>query len=132
MKSQLCKFNYLDLDFNFQCPQSVFRKQCLVHLLHKYDLNSAQTGLVFLNIASTYTLFSPLVGKMFDKGMGGLVLITMGLLVLGFLVMGPLSRLELLSSLWVTVASMGVQVVGVSLVYIGSLLTMRGALAQLV
>ena len=60
------------------------------------------------------------------------MLITIGnsLLVLGFLAMGPLSRLELFSSLWVTVASMGVQGVGVSMVYIGSLLTMMGALTQ--
>jgi predicted MFS family arabinose efflux permease len=78
----------------------------------------------------TYSLASPLVGKMYDQGLGGFKLITTGsgLVTLGFLSMGPFTRLEIFSGLWVTVASMGVQGIGFSLVYIGSLLTMMGEL----
>ena len=80
----------------------------------------------------TYSLASPLVGKMYDKGLGGFKLITTGsgLVTLGFIVMGPLTRLDIFSSVWLTVASMGVQGIGFSLVYIGSLLTMLGELQQ--
>ena len=67
---------------------------------------------------------------MYDHELGGFKLITSGggLVTLGFLFMGPFTRLDLFSGLWVTVASMGVQGVGFSFVYIGSLLTMMGEL----
>ena len=102
------------------------------HLFNKHGLNSAETGLVFLTTAMTYSLASPLVGKMYDKGLGGFKLITTGsgLVTVGFIVMGPLTRLDIFSGVWLTVASMGVQGIGFSLVYIGSLLTMLGELQQ--
>ena len=67
---------------------------------------------------------------MYDHGLGGFKLITSGggLVTLGFLFMGPLTRLDLFSELWVIVVSMGVQGVGFSFVYIGSLLTMMSEL----
>ena len=102
------------------------------HLLYRHGLNSAQTGLVFLSTAMTYSMVSPLVGKMYDYGLGGFKLITTGswLVTLGFLLMGPLSLLPQLSGLWITVASMGLQGVGFSFIYIGSLLTMLGELSD--
>ena len=86
---------------------------------------------MFLTTAMTYSLASPLVGKMYDKGLGGFKLITTGsgLVTVGFIVMGPLSRLDIFSGVWLTVASMGVQGIGFSFVYIGSLLTMMGELS---
>ena len=101
------------------------------HLLFKHGLNSAQTGLVFLTPAMTYSLASPVVGEMFDHGLSGFKLITTGsgLVTLGFISMGPLSLLKQFSGLWVTVTSMGLQGIGFSFVYIGSLLSMMGELS---
>ena len=67
---------------------------------------------------------------MYDHGLGGFKLITSGggLVTLGFLFMGPFTRLTLFSGLWVIVGSMGVQGVGFSFVYTGALLTMMGEL----
>ena len=42
--------------------------------------------------------------------------------------MGPLSFLKIFSGLWVTITSMGLQGIGISFVYIGTLLTMMGEL----
>ena len=99
-------------------------------LLIKHGMTSAQTGLVFLSSALTYTITSPLVGKMYDLGWGGFKLITAGswIITIGFLWMGPLSLLKMFSGLWVTITSMGLQGIGISFVYIGTLLTMMGEL----
>ena len=96
----------------------------------KHGMTSAQTGLVFLSTALTYIITSPLVGKMCDLGWGGFKLITTGSLIItiGFLCMGPLSFLKIFSGLWVTITSMGLQGIGISFVYIGTLLTMMGEL----
>ena len=99
-------------------------------LLIKHGMTSAQTGLVFLSTALTYILTSPLVGKMYDHGWGGFKLFTAGswIITIGFLCMGPLSLLKIFSGLWVTITSMGLQGIGISFVYIGTLLTMLGEL----
>ena len=98
-------------------------------MLYSHNLDSAQTGLVFLTTALTYSLVSPVVGRLYDAGLGGFTLISVGsgLVTLGFLAMGPG---PLSFYLEVTVISMGLQGIGFSLVYIGSLLTMLGQLAE--
>ena len=102
------------------------------HLLTKYGINSAQTGLVFLSPALTYTIFSPWVGKLYDHGWGGLKIILSGswIITIAFLCMGPLSLVEECSGVWVIITSMGLQGIGSCFVYIGTSLTMIGAIEE--
>ena len=100
-------------------------------LKKQYGISASQTGLVFMTFGACYTLFSPVVGYLTDKGLNGLHAIIIGnfLIFLGFVFIGPVPPLESLASLKLTVASLGVQGLGSAFTYIGSLVfMMRGAL----
>ena len=98
-------------------------------LKQKYEISSSQTGLVFMSFGASYSLFSPMVGFLTDKGLDGLHAIVIGnfLIFLGFLFIGPVPPLRSLASLELTTVSLGVQGLGSAFTYIGSLVFMMRA-----
>ena len=98
-------------------------------LKQRYGISASQTGLVFMAFGASYSLFSPMVGFLTDKGLNGLHAIILGnfLLFLGFLFIGPVPPLRSLASLELTTISLGVQGLGSAFTYIGSLVFMMRA-----
>ena len=98
-------------------------------LKKSYGISSSQTGLVWMAFGAAYTLFSPMVGFLTDKGLDGLVAIIIGnfLIFLGFLFIGPVPPLSSVASLELTTVSLGVQGLGSAFSYIGSLVFMMRA-----
>jgi len=98
-------------------------------LKHQYKINASQTGLVFMAFGIAYTLFTPVIGFLIDKGLDGLHSIIVGnfIIFLGFVLIGPIPPLKHLASLEVTVSALGTQGLGSSFSYIGTLIYMMKA-----
>ena len=101
-------------------------------LVQSYGINSFQTGLVFMAFGLTYTIFTPIVGFLTDRGMDGMTTIIIGNLciLLAFIFLGPIPWFKSImgSQLPVTVVSIGLQGLGSGATYLGSLLLMmKGA-----
>ena len=95
-------------------------------LKHKYHVSSSQTGLVFMVFGLSYTLFSPVVGYLTDKGLNGLHAMIVGnfIIFLGYVFLGPIPPLSSIGSLTITTVALGCQGLGSSFTYIGTLLFM--------
>ena len=74
----------------------------------------------------SYTLFSPVVGYLTDKGLNGLHAMIVGnfIIFLGYVFLGPIPPLSALGSLTITTVALGCQGLGSSFTYIGTLLFM--------
>ena len=97
-------------------------------LVQTYGLSSLQTGLVFMAFGATYTIFTPIVGFLTDKGLDGITVIIVGNLsiLLAFILLGPIPPINSMVGgvLGLTVFSMGLQGLGSGATYLGSLLLM--------
>ena len=98
-------------------------------LKHKYNLSASQTGLVFMAFGLSYTVFTPLIGYMTDKGMDGLLAMIIGnfIIFLGFVFLGPAPPLKMIASVNITITALGLQGLGSAFTYIGTLLYMMKA-----
>ena len=103
-------------------------------LVQTYGLSSFQTGLVFMAFGVTYTIFTPIVGYLTDRGLDGMTVIILGNLaiLLAFLLLGPVPPVKSLlgGSLGLTVFSVGLQGLGSGATYLGSLLLMMRAVLE--
>ena len=97
-------------------------------LVQSYGVTSFQTGLVFMAFGVTYTIFTPVVGFLTDRGLDGITTIIIGNLCifLAFVLLGPIPVFKQLigSQLPLTVFSVGLQGLGSGATYLGSLLLM--------
>ena len=92
-----------------------------------YGLSSSQTGLVLMTFGLVYTIFTPLCGFLTDRGLDGLVAMTIGNLIIsvGFVVLGPIPPFQAIGGkLWLVVVSLGLQGLGSAATYLGALLYM--------
>lgn len=99
---------------------------------HKYGISAAQTGLVFMAFGLSYTVSTPIIGFIIDKGLNGLYASILGNFVIffGFVCIGPMPLLKAIASLGLTVTSLSVQGVGSAFTYIGTLLFMMRAVSE--
>lgn len=91
------------------------------------ELNSSEIGLVFMAFSVGYTIFTPLFGVLIDKGLNGLTTLLIGnlLIALSYIFVGPLPQLSFLGQhLWLTTLSVGLNGIGCSATYLGSLIYM--------
>ena len=97
-------------------------------LVQTYGVSSFQTGLVFMAFGVTYTIFTPIVGFLTDRGLDGITVIILGNLciLLAFVLLGPIPPVKSLvgGGLGLTVFSVGLQGLGSGATYLGSLLLM--------
>ena len=101
-------------------------------LADTYGFSASSTGLVFMTVGITYTIFTPIFGAFMDRGMNGLTVQVLGAVItfVGFCLLGPLPVLQGLlgSHAWITVLAIGIQGIGFAAIYLGSLMHMlKGA-----
>ena len=97
-------------------------------LVQSYGITSFQTGLVFMAFGVTYTISTPVVGFLTDRGLDGITTIIIGNLsiLVAFILLGPIPVLKAVTGpqLPLTVFSVGLQGLGSGATYLGSLLLM--------
>ena len=96
-------------------------------LKEEFGLSSSSTGLVLMTFGLVYTIFTPLCGFLADRGMDGLIAMTVGNLVIsvGFVFLGPIPPFQAIGGqLWLVVVSLGLQGLGSAATYLGALLYM--------
>ena len=61
----------------------------------KYGLTQWHTGLIFMVLSTSYTVFTPVVGWLIDKGLSGLFAIILGhlFMTIGYIFMAPIPPL---------------------------------------
>jgi len=101
-------------------------------LVQTYEVDSFETGLVFMAFGVTYTIFTPIAGFLTDKGVNSIYIIILGnfCILMSFIFLGPIPVLKSVmgSQLAVTVVSIGLQGLGSGATYLGTLLLMmKGA-----
>merc|ERR1712106_533282 len=80
-----------------------------------------------------YTIFTPLVGFLTDKGLDGVVAMLIGNLTIaiGFVFLGPIPPFSAIGGrLWLTVVSLGLQGMGSAATYLGTLLYMMKGVTE--
>lgn len=97
-----------------------------------YAFSASSTGLVFMTLGITYTIFTPVFGFFLDRSMNGLTAMMIGtfIVAIAFSLLGPIPPLQALlgSHSWITILSVGLQGVGFAAVFLGSLIHMlKGA-----
>ena len=101
-------------------------------LKEEFGVTSSETGLILVTFGLTYTVFTPLCGFLSDRGLDGLVSMTIGNLIIciGFILLGPIPPFSAIGGkLWLVVVSLGLQGLGSAATYLGTLLyMMKGAL----
>ena len=93
-------------------------------LATNFNFSEAKTGFVFMGGAISYTVATPLLGLLMDRGLKEETIILVGnlLLVASYLLLGPLPPLARIlppSPAW-TIASIGLQGLATSAAYLGS------------
>ena len=102
-------------------------------LKEEFGLSSSQSGLVFMTFGLVYTIFTPLVGFLTDKGLDGVVAMLIGNLTIaiGFVFLGPIPPFSAIGGrLWLTVVSLGLQGMGSAATYLGTLLYMMKGVTE--
>ena len=103
-------------------------------LVLTYGVSSFQTGLVFMAFGVTYTIFTPIVGYLTDKGLDGITVIILGNLciLIAFVLLGPIPPVKSVvgGDLGLTVFSVGLQGLGSGATYLGSLLLMMRGVVE--
>jgi len=96
-------------------------------LMEKFGVTDSGTSLIIMIYSITYTVFTPLIGVLLDRGLNRdhTLFIGNSLICISFIFIGPIPQLKYLDShIWLTAASHGLNGFGCIFTYMGALIYM--------